>query len=258
MMVVRAATGACEILHGENLPLGIREGEIFDQLVVGFEPGDLFVFFSDGITDIRNDAGEFFGVDRLTGCVRTNRDLQPQALVDAIRTAAIAFAQTDRLTDDLTCVVVRVGDVQRPIAKSNLEIRSDPKHLSRAREFVRAFCRTVPAVQIDEDEIASLELALNEAACNIMKHAYHGRTDQRIQIEARAFPDRVSIELHHLGDAFDPATVAPPAFDGSRESGFGIYLMTRSVDEVRHSRDDRGQNCIALVKIVGSQRRTQR
>src|SRR3970040_1787642 len=60
MMVVRAATGLCEILHGDNLPLGIRAGEIFDQIAVPFEPGDLFLFYSDGITDIRDTAGVCF------------------------------------------------------------------------------------------------------------------------------------------------------------------------------------------------------
>ena len=63
-----------------------------------------------------------------------------------------------------------------------------------------------------------------------------------------------SIRLHHLGDSFDPAAVSPPALDGSRESGFGIYLITNSVDEVRYSRDERGRNCIALVKVLNSVR----
>jgi PAS domain S-box-containing protein len=250
MMVVRAAPGAGEIVHGENLPLGIREGEIFDQIDVTFEPNDLFVFFSDGITDIRNAAGEFYGADRLSECVRINRELQPQALVDAIRNAAMAFAQTDRLIDDLTCVVVRIGDVQRSIANSHLEIHSDLRHLGRAREFVRDFCRMLPAGLLTQDDVAELELAVNEAASNIMKHAYHGRADQRIQLEADALADRVSIRLHHLGDPFDGGSVTPPSFDGSRESGFGIYLMTKSVDEVRYSRDDRGRHCITLVKIL--------
>ena len=93
---------------------------------------------------------------------------------------------------------------------------------------------------------------MNEAASNIMKHAYHGRADQRIQLEAEAFPGRVSIRLHHLGDSFDPAAVSPPALDGSRESGFGIYLITKSVDDVRYSRDERGRNCITLVKVLNS------
>jgi PAS domain S-box-containing protein len=252
MMVVRARTGVCEIVHGDNLPLGIREGEIFDQLAVAFEPGDLFVFYSDGITEMRNPAGELFGADRLAECVRINRALEPETLVEAIRNAAVAFAQSDRLNDDLTCVAVRIGDVQRPLACSELEIRSDLEDLRRAREFVREFCRMVPAGLLDQDDVAEFELAVNEAASNIMKHAYHGRADQRIQLEADAFPGHVSIRLHHLGDSFDPATAPPPALDGSRESGFGIYLITRSVDDVRYSRDERGRNCIALVKFLNS------
>ena len=233
-------------------PLGIREGEIFDQIAVTFEPGDLFVFYSDGITEMRNLAGELYGADRLSECVRINRALEPEALVDAIRKAAVAFAQSDRLTDDLTCVAVKVGDAQRPLARAELEIRSDLADLRRAREFVREFCRMVPEGLLDEDDVAELELAVNEAASNIMKHAYHGRADQRIQLEAETFPGRVSIRLHHLGDSFDPAAVSPPALDGSRESGFGIYLITKSVDDVRYSRDERGRNCIALVKVLNS------
>ena len=252
MMVVRASTGLCEILHGDNLPLGIREGEIFDQIAVTFEPGDLFVFYSDGITEMRDPAGELYGADRLLKCVRINRELEPEALVDAIRKAAVTFAQSDRLNDDLTCVALKVGEAQRPLARSDLEIRSDLEDLRRAREFVRDFCRMVPEGILDQDDVAELELAVNEAASNIMKHAYHGRTDQWIQLEADAFPGRVSIRLHHLGDSFDPAAVSPPAMDGSRESGFGIYLISKSVDEVQHSRDERGRNCIALVKVFNT------
>ena len=59
----------------------------------------------------------------------------------------------------------------------------------------------------------------------------------------------------HLGDSFDPASVPPPAFDGSRETGFGVYLIASSVDDVRYSRDERGRNCVALTKVLGRERR---
>ena len=147
---------------------------------------------------------------------------------------------------------MKIGDPQPPLAHSELEIGSDLKELRRAREFVREFCRTVPEGLLDQDDVARFELAVNEAASNIMKHAYHGRADQRIQLEAEMVPRRVSIRLHHLGDSFDPTTVSPPALDGSRESGFGVYLITRSVDDVRYSRDERGRNCITLVKVLNS------
>jgi anti-sigma regulatory factor (Ser/Thr protein kinase) len=255
LMVVRGRTRAWEIVHGGSLPFGLREGEIFDQLAIPFETGDVFLFYSDGITDIRNAAGELFGVERLVECVRTNLELEPDALVDAIRRAAMTFAESDRLRDDLTCVAVRVSAVPEPLARAELEIRSDLKDLCRARAFVRDFCRMVPGGLLDEDDVAALELAVNEAASNIMKHAYRGRADQRILLDAEALPDQVSIRLHHLGDSFDPAAAPPPALDGSRESGFGLYLIATCVDDVRYSRDERGRNSIALVKRVDSRMR---
>jgi PAS domain S-box-containing protein len=246
---LRAKTDLCDMVHGDNLPLGIREGEIFDQIAVPFEPGDMLLFYSDGVTEARNAAGELFGVERLAECVRLNRDLEPEALVEAIRKTVFAFSESDQLSDDLTCVAIKVGEWQLPLGHAEIEIRSDLKELRRAREFVRAVCRDLPGAPLDADSVAAFELAVNEAASNIMKHAYHGRADQWIHLEAEAFSGQVSIRLYHQGEPFDPSTVAPPALDGSQESGFGFYLITQSVDDVRYSRDTRGRNCIALVKV---------
>ena len=245
----RAGTGLCEMLHGTNLPLGIREGEIYDQICVPFQPEDMLLFYSDGVTEARNPVGELFGAERLAECVRINSELDPEALVEAIRAAVLAFSNSERLTDDLTCVAIKVVGRGVPVVRAEIEIHSELKDLRRAREFVRNFCRDLPGSPLDEDRVAELELAVNEAASNVMKHAYHGRADQWIHLEAEAAPDQVSIRLHHLGDPFDPSAVPPPQLDGSRESGFGVYLITKSVDAVRYSRDERGRSSIALVKL---------
>jgi PAS domain S-box-containing protein len=242
-------TGLCEILHGDNLPLGVREGEIYSQISRPFEMGDVLVFYSDGITEARNPAGELFGADRLTECIRDSSDLEPEAMVEAVRKAAFTFSEADRLADDLTCVVVKAVERQPPLICAGLELRSDLKELCRARRFVRAFCRDLPGAPLDEESVGKLELAVTEACSNIMKHAYQGQAGQSIHLEAEAFPTNVSIRLHHLGDPFDPSKVPLPALDGSQTSGFGMYLITRSVDEVRYYRDERGRNCIALVKL---------
>jgi anti-sigma regulatory factor (Ser/Thr protein kinase) len=82
-----------------------------------------------------------------------------------------------------------------------------------------------------------------------MRHAYGGRTDQQIQLQARAFADRITLRLHHLGEAFDPSSVKVPSFDGSEDGGFGVYIIGQSVDDVRYDRDERGRNCITLTKM---------
>ena len=241
-------TGLCEMVHGDNLPLGIREGEIFDQISVPFEAGDVLLFYSDGVTEARSVAGELFGEDRLLDCLTSNSKVEPAALVEAVRKAALAFSEPGRLTDDLTCVAIKVHQTPLPLARAEREIRSDFEELSRAREFVRAFCSRLPDAPLDQDSVAKLELAVTEATTNIIKHAYHRRTDQRIQIEAEAFATQVLFRLHHVGDPFDPALILLPPLDSSQESGFGLHLMAGSVDEIRYYRDERGGNCIALVE----------
>ena len=81
-----------------------------------------------------------------------------------------------------------------------------------------------------------------------MRHVYGGRTDQRIQLDAEVFADPIVLRLHHLGESFDPEAVTAPSFDGTQDGGFGMYIIARSVDEVRYHRDERGRNCISMVK----------
>ena len=243
-------TGTYEMLEGENMPLGFSEREIYQQVFAPLELGDVFFFYSDGVTEAQNEANELFGVDRLIELITTNGRLQPEELIDRVRMAVVAFSHSETFADDFTCVAIKVEDSsdEPTIAHAELEVSSDLAQLAPIRAFVQGFCRDRLSPPLSEDRINQLELAVTEATSNIIRHAYHGRSDQRIEIEANAFADRVVLRLYHLGDAFDLEAVTPPKFDGSREGGFGVYIIAQSVDEVRYDRDKCGRNCICLVK----------
>ena len=130
----------------------------------------------------------------------------------------------------------------------NLEISSQLTELPRVRQFLRDFCNPLLTQGYREDSLLELELAVNEAATNVIKHAYHGREDQNIRIEAESEADSVVIRIVHRGDSFDPDAVPPPSFDGSRSNGFGVYLIKTCVDLVRYTQDEHGQNDIYLMK----------
>ncbi len=244
----QARTGTCAMLQGENLPLGVSEKEIYEQTRVPLHTGDVLLFYSDGLTETRNSAGELFGIERLAECVRTHGRLEPEALIDQIRQAAVAFSNSETFGDDLTCVAVRIDERELPLARAELEISSDLNELARARAFVREVCRTLPGPALDEESVSQLELAITEAASNVMRHAYRGRPEQLIQLDAEVFADRIVLRLHHLGETFDPGAVKTPAFDGTQDGGFGMYIIAQSVDDVQYYRDERGRNCISLVK----------
>jgi sigma-B regulation protein RsbU (phosphoserine phosphatase) len=70
-------------------------------------PGDILVFFTDGIEEASNDAGEEFGIARLVEAVLTHRHLPVPSLLNAITTTVQRFSGGQR-TDDQTLVLARV------------------------------------------------------------------------------------------------------------------------------------------------------
>jgi anti-sigma B factor antagonist len=100
----------------------------------------------------------------------------------------------------------------------------------------------------DEETLGLVELAVQEAAANIVLHAYGGEKDRPVVLEVEAGPDQCRVTLTHRGKDFDPAAVAPPSFDGSRSGGFGHYLMCQTMDEVRYLHDGEGRSGVRLTK----------
>lgn len=127
------------------------------------------------------------------------------------------------------------------------EFSSDPGELSAMREFLRETFRQAWPSE-DGDHLEKLELALQEAATNIMRHAYGGERERRIELTIDADADTIQIQLLHEGEPFDAAQAPPPVFDGSREGGFGCFLISESVDKVEYLHNLRGRNGVRLWK----------
>lgn len=125
---------------------------------------------------------------------------------------------------------------------------SDPRQLAELRAVVRDCCRQSWTDGAPKETLDRVELAVQEAAANILRHAYRGAVDEPIRLELDADADRLSLTLSHDGDDFDPTAVPRPAFDGSREGGFGLYLIHQCMDEVRYIHGEAGRRGIHLVK----------
>jgi serine phosphatase RsbU (regulator of sigma subunit)/anti-sigma regulatory factor (Ser/Thr protein kinase) len=245
--------GTCTFVRGNNLPLGVLEGETYTQVSLPLRPGDVLLFYSDGVTEARDPSGQAFGEESLAEMVRTNGHISPQQLIEVVRTAATTFSQPAAVADDLTCVAVKIGGApEHPqMTHTELEIWSDLAELDRVRRFVYGLRLLVLDSSVSEERFSELALAVHEAVCNIIVHAYHRQPGQRLRLEADVCVQQVTVRIYDWGEAFDPSLIEPPSFDGSKESGFGVYIIAHSVDEVQHSRDVQGSNCIRLVKRLG-------
>jgi len=132
--------------------------------------------------------------------------------------------------------------------KLELEIPSSLAELSKARDFVREFCGRNARWSFGEEDICHLELAVHEAAANIIRHAYGNRIDQRIVIEALWFDDGLIFRLNYWGRSFDRDSVPPPVLDGTAEAGFGLYMIDCCVDEATYIQSEKGKNTVCLIK----------
>jgi len=74
---------------------------------VRLSPGDIFVAFSDGITEPENEYGEF-GEERLLDLVRSNRHFSLDRISDIVITAVQDWIGENEQPDDLTLVLARV------------------------------------------------------------------------------------------------------------------------------------------------------
>jgi serine/threonine-protein kinase RsbW len=127
------------------------------------------------------------------------------------------------------------------------EFPSDLSQLAAMRDLVSKACAQAWGMRGDEDAIKELQLALVEAAANVIRHAYQGEADRPVLLVIEGEADRVTLTLYHEGPDFDVEAVPPPSFDGSRSGGFGIYLMKQLADEV-HFFQEQGRCGVRLVK----------
>lgn len=247
-----SVTGSTRFLQGDNLPLGVADWERYQQFSVPLREGDLVVFYSDGITEARDPEGNFFGEDRLAETIRTIRSRHPDELIRNLHHALVTFSQTDSFADDLACVAVSVTGRKQAISPvlSRLELSSDLKQLTRMREWLGGVYAQ-PA-RDDEEGFCLLDLAVTEAFTNIIRHAFHGLPNKTIRIEAAGQSNVAVVTLSHCGDAFDPNQAKIPAFDERQEGGFGLYIISQAVDEVRYAQNEQGDNVITLVKTFRS------
>jgi sigma-B regulation protein RsbU (phosphoserine phosphatase) len=247
------ATGKISRLQGTNMPLGFPETEPFKQLSIPFEPGDIFFFYSDGLTEARDQNGNLYNEDRLVDFIQKNAAVQPKQLVKKIRQEITSFTQSQTFEDDFTCVLVKTEPghpAKNQPTEASLEIKSRLEELTRVRSFVRSFCENLPETLIPGVRINLIEVAVTEVTTNIIKHAYHHRANERIQIKISISEGNIVILFYDWGEQFNPATVPPPPDISSYpEGGMGYYIIQQTIDEVCYSRDETGKNC-ACLKVV--------
>ncbi|MBN1535653.1 MAG: ATP-binding protein [Anaerolineales bacterium] len=125
------------------------------------------------------------------------------------------------------------------------------KSLAEISSFIE---QSIKEAGLDTRDVYAVKLAVDEACCNIIDHAYGGEHKGEMEISVQVETDCLKIELRDQGKPFNPADVPPPQFNATleelEEHGAGYYLMKKLMDSVHYEYSPQTGNRMILKKRI--------
>ncbi len=137
--------------------------------------------------------------------------------------------------------------------KYHLKLPSDSANLDIIREFVGKIAQNMG---FNEDDINKIELAVDEASTNVIKHAYKGseKDNKIIDIDIVTFSNRLEIMVTDRGKGFIPNRIKEPNMKEylkqMKRGGLGIYLIKSLMDKVVFNIHPGTKNQVKMVKYL--------
>jgi anti-sigma regulatory factor (Ser/Thr protein kinase) len=123
------------------------------------------------------------------------------------------------------------------------------EYLDEIREFVGAIAREGG---FSDKDVYNIQLATDEAASNIIEHAYEKIKDGLLELSCGVRDDLITIVLIDHGESFDPSEIPLPDLKADLSArkigGLGIFLMRKLMDEVHYEVKPNNSNVLTMTK----------
>ena len=124
------------------------------------------------------------------------------------------------------------------------------EYLDEIREFVGAIARDGG---FSDKDVYNIQLATDEAASNIIEHAYEKTSDGVLELSCGMRDDLITIVLVDHGESFDPSEIPLPDLKADLSNrkigGLGIFLMRKLMDEVHYEvKATNNRNVLTMTK----------
>jgi anti-sigma regulatory factor (Ser/Thr protein kinase) len=130
----------------------------------------------------------------------------------------------------------------------SIQFSASFEFLDEIREFVGDIAR---AGGFADKDIYNIQLAADEAASNIIEHAYEGVSNGVLEISCDVRDGAIMIIMVDHGESFDPSAIPLPDLKADlserKIGGLGIFLMRKLMDEVRYESRITG-NVLTMIK----------
>ena len=112
MPVIAANNGRVEIYKSQGLGIGLEKGIIFENTLIEQEinllPGQIYAFYSDGITEAMNENLDLFGEEKLSSILKGKSNCTSVQIMNEIWDCIKSFKGRAAQNDDMTMVLVKV------------------------------------------------------------------------------------------------------------------------------------------------------
>jgi serine phosphatase RsbU (regulator of sigma subunit) len=112
MPVLQATNGTVQSYRTQGLGVGIERGIVFEKSLVEekvkLSSGQIYAFFTDGVTEAMNEKNELFGDENLNKILKNKSKASSSEVLNEIWSSIQSFRGEAEVNDDMTMVVVKV------------------------------------------------------------------------------------------------------------------------------------------------------
>ncbi len=259
----------CNAGHDAPLLVGAGVGRLpcIPNVPVGFFPawdyvpqeaqiftGTTIFLFTDGLTEAMDADQNQFQMERVNDVASqalSNQQQEPRQLIARMTEAVHKFVGDAEQSDDLTMMAIQYIRQQRDIKmRRSLVLPNDTQEVPRLNAFVEEVCRNTG---FDEDTVAKIKVAVEEAVVNVMKYAYPEGQSGDVTIEAASNDLRLKFTIIDSGKPFDPTvqTAVDTTLPAKEREigGLGIHIIRQNMDSINYERMD-NLNVLTLRKDI--------
>ena len=121
LIYMPAAGGGARVLAPNGMVVGLRLPgaeekftELLEEQTIPLGPGDVFVLYTDGISEAMNVDADLFGEARLSRLVEEHAHLEPAELRERVLREVQAFVGEADQHDDMTMILLKIDAAGRP------------------------------------------------------------------------------------------------------------------------------------------------